>query len=120
MAGGGYTWRVVWVVALITALGTAILSGFLHQASQMSSIGCPMDVPTSAGNLEQLRQLRQLPNAAVYSLHQLVPLLALNAKLDAITLPSCLQAYFYFHKIAGWLLGSVLVAAATGLTQRRE
>lgn len=117
---GGYTWRVVWVVALITALGTAILSGFLHQASLMSSIGCPMDVPTTAGNLEQLRQLRELPNAAVYSFHQLVPFFALNAKLDDIALPSCLQAYFYVHKIAGWLLGSVLVAAAAGLTQRRE
>jgi hypothetical protein len=34
------------------------------------------------------------------------------------TLPYWLLVYFYFHKIAGWVLGSFLVAGLAGLTQR--
>lgn len=117
---GGYTWRVVWVVAAITGFGTAVLSGYLSHAVWMNGTCCPMDAPTAADNVRQLRELRNLPSAVVYSFHQLVPFFELNPKLDDIVLPSCLQVYFYLHKIAGWFLGSVLVAAAAGLTQRRE
>ena len=117
---GGYTWRVMVVVAAITLLGAIVLSGLLSQVVSVHEFRCLMDAPTDSKNLAQIDQLKSFPSALVFSIHKLVPLFGLNVEMDKITLSSCLQGYFYVHKIAGWFLGSVLIAAVAGLTQRQS
>ncbi len=64
------------------------------------------------------------------SLDQLLPLVTLDKAHDALIFgnlsanppvepqPYGVRVYFYVQKIAGWILGSFLVAGLAGLTQR--
>ena len=64
------------------------------------------------------------------SLDQLLPIITLDKAHDALIFgdlsakppvapqPYGELVYFYAHKIAGWVLGSFLVAGLAGLTQR--
>ena len=65
--------------------------------------------------------LQGWPQALFASLDQLLPIVTLDKAHDALILGQCynlLIYYFYAHKIAGWVLGSFLVAGLGGLTQR--
>jgi hypothetical protein len=52
---------------------------------------------------------------AAYTLDMLLPLIRLRDSHYTITLTGWAQTYFYFHKIMGYVLASVLIAAAAGL-----
>ena len=73
----------------------------------------------------------QWPRAFYASLDQLLPIITLDKAHDAMITGDCsanpcpvtpqsyeVLVYFYWHKIAGWVLGSFLVAGLAGLTQR--
>ena len=68
--------------------------------------------------------------AIFVSLDQLLPIVTLDKTHDALIFgdsstrpptasqPYWIQVYFYGHKIAGWVLGSFIVAGLAGLTQK--
>jgi hypothetical protein len=59
---------------------------------------------------------------AACSFDQLIPLIELKKEyaifVQGEKITGWREVYFYFHKIAGWMLGSFLVAGLAGLTQR--
>jgi hypothetical protein len=66
--------------------------------------------PEVVGNVVQIGRL-------AYSFDTFLPLIKLRKRHDDIDIISRARYYFYVHKIAGWVLGSFLVAAITGLTK---
>jgi uncharacterized protein YjbI with pentapeptide repeats len=53
----------------------------------------------------------------IYSLDMLLPLIVLRKKNENIELPRLQRIYFYFHKVAGWVLLSFVLASLAGITQ---
>ncbi len=53
----------------------------------------------------------------VYSVDMLLPILQLEKTNYDIHLNGCARYYFYFHKAAGYLLASFLIAGISGLTK---
>jgi hypothetical protein len=103
-----YFIALLWV-ALLTVLGAAALK-YSHDMGYIANIST---FPLS---------LIQSPSAKIaYSLDQLLPIVQLDKAYDDIRFEhSILWFYFTFvHKLAGWLLGSFLVAGLAGLTQKR-
>ena len=74
--------------------------------------------------------VEHLPEVFFASFDQLLPVVTLNnahnvmifgdlsAKPPVEAQPFGVLVYFYAHKIAGWILGSFLIAGFAGLTQR--
>ena len=103
---------VLWWVGGLTFLGAVVLLRF----------GSPLI--DGSPSIEQLAQL------LFASLDQLLPIVTLNQAHDALIFgnssanppvdpqPFGVLVYFYAHKLAGWILGSFLVAGFAGLTQR--
>lgn len=98
---GGRYFRVLWWVFGLTLLGAVLLN--------LAS------VPLRGSGLQFI----------FLSLDELLPIITLDKAHEAILTrgstprpPEWLLAYFYVHKIAGWVLGSFLVAGLAGLTQR--
>ncbi len=52
-----------------------------------------------------------------YSFDMALPLIALNKRHEAVKLRGGVLVYFYFHKLAGFVLVSFLVAGLSGLTK---
>ena len=50
-----------------------------------------------------------------YSFDMALPLIALNKRHEAVKLTGRVVVYFYFHKMAGFVLASFLVAGLSGL-----
>ena len=46
-----------------------------------------------------------------------LPLIQLNKRHEAVNLRGGVQVYFYFHKMAGFVLAPFLVAGLSGLTK---
>ena len=98
--------RVLWWVGGLTLVGTLVLIFFGSHS------------------------LAQWLHVFFASLDQLLPVVTLDDAHDALIFgnpssnppvePQCygVRIYFYAHKIAGWVLGSFLVAGLAGLTQR--
>jgi len=53
-----------------------------------------------------------------YSMDNLLPVINLREVHTKIDLPAGARFYFYFHKIAGWLLASFILAGLAGITQK--
>ncbi|TCF96875.1 hypothetical protein BZM26_34910 [Paraburkholderia strydomiana] len=62
-------------------------------------------------------QKYHMPHGYAYSFDMLLPLIKLRDKHYDIDIESSARYYFYFHKLAGWALGSFIVAALAGLTK---
>ncbi|WP_166656257.1 hypothetical protein [Paraburkholderia sp. BL10I2N1] len=58
-----------------------------------------------------------MPFGVAYNFDTFIPLVRLRELHYKIDITSGARYYFYFHKLAGWVLGSFLVAAVTGLTK---
>jgi hypothetical protein len=58
-----------------------------------------------------------MPYGVTYSFDMLLPLIKLREKHYQMELQGWVRYYFYFHKIAGWLLASFLVGGISGLTK---
>ena len=52
-----------------------------------------------------------------YSFDMALPLIELNKRHEAIKLTGGVQVYFYFQKLAGFVLVSFLIAGLSGLTK---
>jgi uncharacterized protein YjbI with pentapeptide repeats len=59
-----------------------------------------------------------LPYGVTYSFDMLLPLVRLRESNYKLEPRGLVQYYFYFHKIAGFVLASFLVAALSGLTKQ--
>jgi hypothetical protein len=57
------------------------------------------------------------PYGVSYSFDMLLPIIRLREQHYSIDLAGCARYYFYVHKIAGWVLVSILVAGLSGLTK---
>jgi hypothetical protein len=103
---GARYFRTLWWVSGFTLLGTLMLL----MSSLMQVNGPPVDWLT----------------IVFASLDQLLPIITLNNGYDAYIFgeklghvqPDFVVVYFYLHKIAGFVLGSFLVAGLAGLTQK--
>ena len=93
--GPRYFRALAWVIVL-TILGASVL----HFSGQPS-------YGLTAG----------LPARLFYSLDQLLPIVEFE-KYDKVLLRGWVAYYFYAQKLAGWVLGSFLVAGLAGLTQK--
>jgi hypothetical protein len=103
---GNRYFRALWWVGALTLLGMLVL--------------------IAAGQHSPARW----PSLFFASLDQFLPVIKLNKAHDVLIFgdssahplvdpqPYWVQAYFYLHKIAGWVLGSFIVAGLAGLTQR--
>jgi hypothetical protein len=103
---GGRYFRVLWWVGGLTLLGALLLFVFGSQPPE------------------------SWPRLIFASLDQLLPIITLDKGHDILIFgnasadppetpqPYWVLVYFYAHKIAGWVLGSFLVAGLAGLTQR--
>ncbi|MDR5746434.1 hypothetical protein QCE73_25000 [Caballeronia sp. LZ029] len=60
---------------------------------------------------------RNMPYGLAYSFDTFIPLIKLRDMHYDIDIKSAARYYFYFHKLAGWILGTFLVAAVSGLTK---
>lgn len=58
-----------------------------------------------------------MPHGYAYSFDTFLPLIKLREIHYTIDLTSAARYYFYVHKLAGWILGSFIVAALSGLTK---
>ena len=58
-----------------------------------------------------------MPIGLAYSFDMFIPLIKLRERHYKIELSGRARYYFYLHKLAGWVLGSFLVAAVSGLTK---
>ena len=58
-----------------------------------------------------------LPYGVSYSFDLLLPIIRLREQHYSIDLAGWVRYYFYAHKIAGWVLASILVAGLSGLTK---
>lgn len=56
-----------------------------------------------------------MPYGLAYSVEMFIPALSLRRVHQEIDLTGWQRYYFYFHKIMGWLLGSLVVASFAGL-----
>jgi hypothetical protein len=93
--GRRYFRALAWVIIL-----TIIGASFLHLSGQPS-----------------YGLTRTLPAQLFYSLDQLLPIVEFE-KYDKVVLKGWVAYYFYAQKLAGWVLGSFLVAGLAGLTQK--
>jgi hypothetical protein len=64
-----------------------------------------------------------IPNYIAYSLDMLLPIIRLDefhydAKFSLTYMGTIVQLYFYFHKIMGYFLASVLIAGLSGITKK--
>ncbi len=59
----------------------------------------------------------RMPFGLAYSFDTFIPLIKLRERHYKIEISGRARYYFYIHKLAGWLLGSFLVAAIAGLTK---
>ena len=57
------------------------------------------------------------PYGVSYSFDLLLPIIRLREQHYSIDLAGWVRYYFYAHKIAGWVLASILVAGLSGLTK---
>ncbi len=94
--GYGYhsEWSVWWVIVL-TITGALIFRFLSHQTANGDGLGI------------------------LYSFDLLIPIIKFDERHYKIQLDGFAKYYFYFHRLAGWLLGSFLIAAITGLTLSR-
>jgi hypothetical protein len=102
---GGRYFRVLWWVIGLTLFGAVLLK----------VAGLP--APKFGLSLVFLSLDELLPIITLDKAHESI-LTNAPAATGGSTLPYWLLVYFYFHKIAGWVLGSFLVAGLAGLTQR--
>ncbi|MFM0166875.1 hypothetical protein PQR39_41435 [Paraburkholderia sediminicola] len=58
-----------------------------------------------------------MPYGLAYSFDTFIPLIKLRERHYEIHVDGPARYYFYVHKLAGWMLGSFLVAAVSGLTK---
>ncbi|MGF6482552.1 hypothetical protein [Paraburkholderia sp. JPY419] len=58
-----------------------------------------------------------MPIGLTYSFDLFLPLIKLKESNYKIEIKNNVRYYFYFHKLAGWFLGSFVVAGLSGLTQ---
>ena len=94
LIGYGYhNWIAVFWFAALTGLGTWVCG--------MSPFG---------------RRMRAVQRYW-YSFDMALPLIALNKRHEAAKLTGRVVVYFYFHKLAGFVLVSFLVAGLSGLTK---
>ncbi|CAJ3333936.1 pentapeptide repeat-containing protein [Burkholderia pseudomallei] len=62
-------------------------------------------------------KLYHMPFGFSYSFDMLLPIIKLRELHYKIELAGPTRYYFYFHKLAGWVLGSFIVAAVSGITK---
>jgi hypothetical protein len=60
-------------------------------------------------------EAHHMPYGLAYSVEMFIPALSLRRVHQDIDLKGWQRYYFYFHKIMGWLLGSLVVASFAGL-----
>jgi hypothetical protein len=58
-----------------------------------------------------------MPYGFVYSFDQFLPLIRLSEKNYEISVANRWRYYFYIHKLAGWILGSFILAGLAGVTK---
>jgi hypothetical protein len=76
-------------------------------------------IATGALVFRQTQEARDshMPFGLAYSFDTFIPLIKLRDLHYKIDITSNARYYFYVHKLAGWVLGSFIVAAVTGLTK---
>lgn len=89
------------------ALGWALL---------LTAVG--VGVLVLSGSADHAPLLQPLWQKIFYSFDQLLPIIELNGEFSKITLKGWSQAYFYCHKLIGFLLGTFIAAGIAGLTQK--
>ncbi len=62
-------------------------------------------------------RFNRMPYGIAYSFDMLLPLVKLRENHYSIDLKGCARYYFYFHKLAGYVLASFLIAGLSGLTK---
>ena len=104
---GNRYFRVLWWVIGFTLLG----AGLLISTDTFSLAHSWQVIFTSLDQLLPVISLDQMHDKLIFGDASVKP--AIDRQ------PYWLRIYFYFHKIAGWILGSFLVAGLAGLTQRK-
>ena len=66
---------------------------------------------------EAKKDIKSGPDAAFYSADMFLPLLQLRKSHADVGLEDRTRYYLYFHKVAGWVIGSFLVAGLSGFTK---
>jgi hypothetical protein len=103
---GDRYFRVLWWVGGFTLLGTLLLfAAGPHSPASSPSL--------FFASLDQLLPIITLNNA-----HEALIFGDASAKPPVAPQPYWVLVYFYAHKVAGWVLGSFIVAGLAGLTQR--
>lgn len=59
----------------------------------------------------------EMPYGFVYSFDQFLPLIRLSENNYEISVANRWRYYFYIHKLAGWILGSFILAGLAGVTK---
>jgi hypothetical protein len=104
-AGYGYLpERAFWFSVILVSVGWLIF----HIAFKKNRI-------VKAKDGESEKDIQSNFNPLVYSLETFVPLLELDMGKNWRTLGKGLRAYFYVHRIFGWVLTTLWVGALTGL-----
>jgi len=80
-------------------------------------IGTLVSYKSSAKEVLETKGYTRWSHYFFYSLDMLLPLIKLRDQTEKIELPDRPRRYFYFHKLAGWLLLSFVLAGLAGITQ---
>lgn len=103
------TWGVLWMSKILVGYGYQIgLS--LAWAFALVIIGAIIFRKT-----EEAR-VAHMPWGVIYSLEMLLPVVKLR-KANDFDVSGRARYYFYFHKLAGWILTTFILAALSGLTK---
>jgi hypothetical protein len=69
-------------------------------------------------NSVEARRAHMRTDAFFYSLDMFLPLLQLRKRHSDVDLRrAAVRNYFYVHKVAGWIIGSFIIAGLTGFTK---
>ena len=65
-------------------------------------------------------QANNIPFGIAYSFDMLLPIIELNEMhySEAVKITGGVKYYFYFHKLIGWFLATVLIAGLSGITKK--
>ena len=98
-----YFQSLIWVFLLIV-VGTLVCRSIKDDANMKQ--------------LDAVTTKERWLNWFFYSMDNLLPIISLRDLHNKIDPPKWARLYFYFHKIAGWLLASFILAGLAGITQK--
>jgi hypothetical protein len=105
-------------LSMYWALGFIVVGALVFRTTDEAK-GRTVDVkdPVDDESAKPKKAPDQYPIGLAYSFDTFIPVIKLRERHYKIDIAGPARYYFYLHKIMGWVIGSFLVAALSGLTK---